>query len=151
MRRFVFRAQVALDLRRRQEDDAQRALALAEGRLGAAQSVLGAARDALATTMSRAGDADGQADVALQVWYRNWIVRQKQDIARAAQAVVACQADVEQAKARVMVARRKRKSLERFRERALTAFERARDLDERKALDALGTLRFALAKQGGSQ
>ncbi len=151
MRRFVFRAQVALDLRRRQEDEAQRALALAEGRLGAAQSALGAARDALATTMRRAGDADGQADVALQVWYRNWIVRQKQDIARATQAVAACQADVDQAKARVMVARRKRKSLERFRERALTAFERAQDLDERKALDALGTLRFALAKQGGTQ
>ncbi|MCL4848038.1 MAG: flagellar FliJ family protein [Acidobacteria bacterium] len=152
MRRFVFRAEVALALRRRQEDEAKRALAAAEGRLRTAQRAHFAATDALASTLKRASEADGKAgSVTVGVWYRNWIVRQKQDVALAAQAVARCQADADLARSHLMMARRKRKSLERFRERALAAHVRAEHVEEQKALDALGTMRFAMAKQGGSQ
>lgn len=151
MKRFVFRAEVALDLRRRQEDEALRAVAVAEERLREARRVLDEATAALSATMRRGGEADGRPDVAVQVWYRNWIVRQKQDVARATQAAAAGQADVDLARAHLMLARRKRKSLERFRERALATYVRAEHVDERKALDELGTMRFAVAKQGGLQ
>jgi flagellar export protein FliJ len=111
-----------------------------------------AATEALTSTLRRACEADAEAgSVTVGVWYRNWIVRQKQDVARAAQAVAHGQADADLARTHVMMARRKRKSLERFRERALEAHVRAEHVEEQKALDALGTMRFALAKQGGSQ
>ena len=54
MAKFVFRVQAALDMRRKQEDEAKQALAAAETRRREAQAHCDQARDALTATIERA-------------------------------------------------------------------------------------------------
>jgi flagellar export protein FliJ len=146
--KFKFRAQAALDLRKREDDDARRALARAETDLRAAQRLRGeveerarAARTQCAAAMEKMG-----AGAELQ-WYRSWIVRLDRDRALAAKAV----ADREAAVARAREAQKRTgqrvESLERFKEKAVTAFEQRTLAEEQKFIDALATMRFTASRE----
>ena len=144
---FVFRAQAALDLRRRQDDEARRTLAQAESLLRQARQALDEAQAMLEDACSRARDVDASdADMTARIWYRNWIVLHKQRIARCRDEHEARRRAAEDAKARARVARRQRQSLERFRERAWQDYVQAERRAEQKALDELGTVRFTVAR-----
>jgi flagellar export protein FliJ len=140
---FKFRAQAALDLRRRENDDARRAVARAETDLRTAQQLLAQiearARDAriqCAAVMIKPG---GTAELQ---WYRSWIGRLDRDRSSAAKVV----ADREAALARAQEAQRltgqRLESLERFKEKAMDAFAERGRAEERKFIDALATMRF---------
>jgi flagellar export protein FliJ len=143
MANFRFRAQVALDLRRTQDDEAQRALGAARQATVAAQHVVAAEERALTDANARASREEAQAsDTTRAVWYRNWMKRQQQVIA-ASRAVVATREQEERdAAARAMEARRRLRSLERLRDRAWTAFQTLERRTEQKEFDVLGGLRY---------
>jgi flagellar export protein FliJ len=143
MARFRFRAQAALDLRRRQFDEARRELADAERvrdqqrlKVERAAAALVAARGAGTASARRAGS------ITEWHWYRIWILRlehertAEQDVLRARETVV------EERRIACLEARQRYESLERFREKALEAFDAAEAAAERKLVDELATRRF---------
>jgi flagellar biosynthesis chaperone FliJ len=143
MANFRFRAQVALELRHKQDDEAQRALGAARQATVAAQHAVLVEERALADAHVRASREEAQAsDTTRAVWYRNWMKRQQQVIA-AAKAVVETRLQEErEAAARAMETRRRLRSLERLRDRALKAFLTLERRTEQKEFDVLGGLRY---------
>ena len=150
MKRFVFRAQVALDVRRRRDEDAQRELAAAEMRRLAASEHLDHARAALQHGLAQASLAERRAgDVAARVWHRNWIVGQRLEVERRAAQVRQREREVEDAAQQARVAHRQRESLERLHDRGLSAWQDAARHAEQKAIDELAGMRFWRARAGG--
>lgn len=151
MRAFRFRAEAALELRRWQDDEAQRVLARAEDAARQAEATRDAARARLAATIDEASAREHEAGaLTWQVWYRNWIEGLRRDLARRAQQVEERRTEVRRCAARAVEARRKRKSLERFRERALEAWQDAAAHEEQQAMDELATLRFTRSREARS-
>jgi flagellar FliJ protein len=150
MAKFVFRVQAALDMRRKQEDEAKQALAAAETRRREAQGQFDQAHDALQATLARATDAEHQpGDVNARVWYRNWIGAQRLELERRRAIVAARDADVRDAKKLAQEAYKKRRILERLKDRSHTTFLDAERREEQKMFDELGSLRFSIDKRGG--
>ena len=149
MAKFIFRAQVALDLRRKQEDAARLALAEAQSRLAEAERLLQAAQARLADALTRAQDADAHAsDPTLAIWYRNWIHRLRREVARGVQILDGRQADAKAAEHAVMEARRAVRVIEKLRERAWNAHTTRERREEQKALDLLGVMQHAIRHLG---
>jgi flagellar export protein FliJ len=146
MKSFRFRAQAALDLRRREEEQAQRDLARAQGDREAARLRWQAAADAAqaARTQVDAAAREPRSVNELQ-WYRFWIVRLDHERNAHAAAVAARDAAVQRAAEKLAEARVRRESLDRFKTRARTAYDAAEADAERKLIDELATQRFAAA------
>lgn len=143
MAKFRFRAQAALDLRQRQDDEAQRALGAARQARLAAQRGLEAEERRLADAHVRALQDEAQAfDPGRAIWYRNWVKRQRQVIAAAGAAVDARWSEERAVAEQAMLARRKLRALERLKDRSWKAFEVAERRLEQKELDVLGGLRY---------
>jgi flagellar export protein FliJ len=145
MKPFRFRAQPALDIRRSQDDAAQRALAVAQAALTRAEQDVDAA---LATV--DAGHARGAASVAgarnaheLE-WHCNWMIGLEREVARARQHREERRIDVKTATIKALDARRALRALERLRERALRDYGALARREEQKALDLLGSLQHAV-------
>jgi flagellar FliJ protein len=150
MAKFVFRVQAALDMRRKQEDEAKQALASAETRKREAEARRDEAHQALQSTLDRATQAEHEAgDVHARQWYRNWIVAQRQELERRRTVVAARDADVRQATAVAQDAYKKRRILERLRDRSHATFLDAERREEQKMFDEIGSLRFSIDKHGG--
>ena len=140
---YRFRAQAALDLRRREDDQAMTALARAEAGLRAATARL---RD----TETRADDARARCAESMQqgpvtpqsLWYRSWILRLDRERGAAASAVAARQKEQERAAAARARTHQRVAALERFKEKSARAWERKLAAEEQKHLDALATIRF---------
>jgi flagellar export protein FliJ len=148
MKAFVFRAEAALDLRKRQDDEAQRALAAAEDAARLAERARDAARGRLEATIAEAGAREREAGaLTWQLWYRNWIDALRRDLARREQVLQEQRTEVRRCAARAIEARRKRKSLERYRERSLVAWQDAAAHEEQQAMDELATLRFTGSRE----
>jgi flagellar protein FliJ len=151
VRPFVFRAERALEWRRRQEEEAQRHLAEAERLAREAGRELGEARDALARTLREGADEEHRTgDLTRRLWYRNWIAGQRLLILRRERTLDERRQEVRLAAERALVAHRKRKALETFRTRALEAWTRAALREEQKGIDELATSRYARSRTGGS-
>jgi flagellar export protein FliJ len=147
--KFIFRAQVALDLRKKQEDAARLALAEAQDRLNQAQRALDGAQARLADALARAQDADAHAaDPTLAIWYRNWIHRLRREVARCVQILDGRQADAKAAEQVALEARRAVRVIEKLRERAWTEHVTRERREEQKALDLLGVMQHAIRHLG---
>jgi flagellar export protein FliJ len=143
---FTFRAQPALDLRRREYDARRRALATAAFELDAeqrrfdeARDTLDAARDDLGRLMS------GSAEAATLEWHRLWIHRLEQSRQALAIAVAQKEARVAVAKGDCLLARQRLESLERLKDKARTAWLDAERLREQREFDELAAQRFEAA------
>ncbi len=152
MRPFRFRAQAAIDLRQREYDEARRVLAHASLDLRAAQDVqaeagarIGGARERLASDMR------GPIDTARCQWHRSWILRLEHERAVCAADVAARERDVARASGVAVKARQRLEALERFRDKARLAWERAAAADEQKQIDVLATLRHVAALRESAQ
>ena len=143
MRPFTFRAQAAVDLRQREYDAARRVLGRAETDLRAARHVLVEREQALEDGRTQCASAQSTAGTLAQLqWHRFWIVRCDQERAAQVRVVTACEQDVATAGAACRHARQRLESLERFKEKASAAWQRAALAEEQKDLDTLATLRF---------
>ena len=142
MRPFVFRAQVALDLRRRRYDDAKRELAAANGAVSVAQLAL----DDTCAKRDRALDdariAESNAtDTSALVWYRNWITSQQRDVARRQEELNGRREDAQAARERTTRTHVDVRVLEKLQERARKVYDSAVLREEQKAIDWLAVLR----------
>lgn len=148
MRPFRFRAQVALDFRQREHDNAQRAFARADVELRAARGLLRDADDAVREAQERSASAmqargtPGQLD-----WYRSWILRLRHERAARQVVVSAGEAEVARLAAECTRARQRVEALERFREKVRRAWEHAARSEEQKQIDAVATQRFVSARR----
>jgi flagellar export protein FliJ len=140
---FRFRAQPALDLRRREHDAAQRALARADAerqrardRVDAADRALSAARRDLDDVTRTPGSQQERE------WYQFWIVRLEQERGALQHTLAACEGAVAAARAACLDARQRCEALERFREKAYVAHVAAEAARDRKLIDELAARRF---------
>lgn len=148
MAHFRFRAQVALDLRQRQDEDAQRELGATRQARVAAERMLAEEERVLAEAHVRASIEEARAcDTSRAVWYRNWMRRQQMVIAAARATVEARRQDEAAAAERAIEARRRLRALERLRDRAWKAFQTAERRTEQKEFDVLGGLRYVARRE----
>lgn len=146
MKPFRFRAQPALDLRQKEEDAAESALAQAEARFSASKR-------AVDESLARSAEADAAREAAVRagtaghtlLWHRNWITA-------LAAAVDACRREmnrqetvVAEARQAWYDARRRRLMLERLRDRALARHRAIAERVELQQIDELARMRFMLA------
>lgn len=150
MRRFRFRATAALDLRRTQEQVALGVVARVEAEFQAVRERRDetlAARQAAMTAQletERLG-----TDGASIVWHRTWISQLAVTADRLGADMTARQEVVKNAQRAWFEARRKRRALERMRDRAWQRHRREEDRQERLELDELARLRFLTPELGG--
>jgi flagellar export protein FliJ len=144
MRPFKFRAQAALELRRRHDDEAQRALAAASAACRLAHERVVSARETL-TAAQQGGCAALRAvtNAGELIWQGNWIVGLERDVARTRQVLEERRIDQRRAAEIAQHARMQVRVLERLKDRAFHAWELEARRAEQKALDELGSLRFA--------
>jgi flagellar export protein FliJ len=142
MASFRFRAAAALDLRLTIEERAKRTLGDAQAALERAERALSEIRAALDATLAEGATA--VHDPGLSLWYRNWITRQRQELARRRSMVADRRAAVDAAAARLQLAHRDVRVLERLRDRLQSEWALAERRKEQKELDWLGSVRFAL-------
>jgi len=144
---FRFRAQAALDLRRREYEQTQRELAQAERELHAAQGRLQQAMTSLEGAQQTAVDAqNGLTPIHELDWYRFWITRLVHERDETAQMVTAHERRVADASAACQRAHQRCEALEKFREKARRAHDAAESATERKLIDELATRRFVAAR-----
>jgi len=142
---FRFRAQPALDLRRREHEAAQRALARADAERQHAHARYEAAERAAAQARHDADAAVRAAPVGSDCeWYRFWIVRLDRECGTANATLERHDALLEQARIACLQARQRYEALVRLREKAYAAYQARIDAAEKKIIEDLATQRFAL-------
>lgn len=144
MRAFRFRAQVVLDLRRREEEAARAALArhraLSERAWGLVQRARGTLAEAGAAL---AREAAGGAPHQTLMWHQSWITRLRREARAAAEAAAAADQAAAEAVSAVQRATQRRRVLERLHDRALRAYREARSRADLAEMNQLATVRFA--------
>ena len=139
---FTFRAQPALDVRKRELDAKRRELATAEWELRAARQLFTEAEETLRDAHEKARDTLRHAGVEQYVWHRVWIDRVERAKAAHAVTVAQRQDDVAKAAAACRKAKQRVDAMEKLKEKARAAWEHEARLREQRELDALATMRF---------
>lgn len=150
---FQFRAEAALDLRRKQEDQARRALAdaqteheAAQARAVAADILARRAADEFMTSQQRGTEAWRLS------WHQSWITKLRLEADACQRATAISAATVERATASVIVAHQRRRTLERLRDRARRRYDIEATRQHTREMNALAGLRFVArsANHGGT-
>jgi flagellar protein FliJ len=149
MAKFIFRAEAALTLRRKREEDARLIMADAQRRAQLAEEDLERAQMRVVEATRRAALEEAQAtDPVLAIWYRNWIKKQQRDAARCVQVLDGRRAEVQTAEQRVMEAHRGVRALEKLKARALEKYTDDERRTEQKEIDLLGVMQHAMRQRG---
>jgi flagellar biosynthesis chaperone FliJ len=151
---FKFRAAAALDVRRKEEDAARILVAKAESAVVAAQARLREAEVAVADERRTLADMQRQGSEAWRLqWHRTWIEKQRGVALDRAAEVAARRTDAGKAALAAKEAVKKRRVLERLRDRALHRHQRAEHERHLREMNELATLRFVarLAEEGGTR
>jgi len=154
MKPFRFRAHAALDVRRRIEEDARKALAVEEERRRQADARAADAARAMCVARETLTDAQrGGVSGAELGWHQSWITRQRLEVDARSRDAATSAAAVDRAVTSVQAAHQRRRTLERLRDR-MAARHRAETVrHEQKEIDQLASLRFTarLISQKGQQ
>lgn len=143
MRPFKFRAQVALDLRRREHDEALRKRAVAETAVAADDAAIASADGVIVAADEQSAAAMTAAGEYSQIhWHRAWRVRCVVERTRLQARRAQHDLELRRAAEHVSHTHRRVRSLERLREHTLAQWMRAEQQDERKTMDALAASRF---------
>ena len=144
MARFRFRLEPVLQLRQRAEELAEQALARAERQLRDAESALASAEQALTGAYAAATQAERDgADVVRLTWHRNWIVVRTRTV-EANRLTVRDRLEARDMRLRqAQDARKGRRVLERFRDRAREVFDREAARREMQTIDELASIKAA--------
>jgi flagellar export protein FliJ len=139
---FVFRAHAALDLRRRREEEAQRELAQANAAVARAEAERDASVRACDQAMAgAAGEQRRGGELATLMWYRNWIVLQRREIARRREVVASRRQDAQAARDRAIRTHVDVRVLENLKQRQWRAYTIEVQRAEQKEIDWLAVLR----------
>jgi flagellar export protein FliJ len=143
---FTFRAQPALDLRRREHDARRRSLVTAEFELTVERRRFDEACDTLCSARDHLGRQMENRHASPDLtWHRDWIQRLEQSRRAHASAVAEKEARVAVATAECVVARQKLESLERLKDKARRSWDDAERAREQREFDALATMRYEIA------
>ena len=147
MKAFRFRAHAALQLRRREHDQALVVLAQAQTALVLAERGVSEADQALRTADEQLTAAlrQGRTDTPLE-WYRSWKLRCAAARTRRERERQARETDLQAAAAAAHETHRRVRALERLQEHLLAAWRRAAAQEEQKTIDALAASRFVRRK-----
>lgn len=147
MRAFRFRAESALDLRRKREDDArllvtraQNAADMADAKAAAAQRQVEDASATLITVQSHG------APIWLIDWHRSWILRQSREADACRRQAATAHGVVTEATAVLREAHKQRRVLERLRDRLKARHAREADRRELAQMNELATMRYLIAQ-----
>ena len=146
---FRFRAAAALDLRRKQEDEAAAALAAEEARFREVSEALAAVE-----AQRRAAQQDALKhsthgiDAATLFWHRNWITRLRVSADGLRADLRERAAAVDKARQTWQMTRRRRLALDRLYARALTRYRTEEQRQELKAIDELARIRYVMPEIG---
>lgn len=147
MRQFRFRAAGALDLRKKLEDDARLVLTRAQNAAAMADAGLVTARAELEDAGVRLVSVQTTgAPVWLIDWHRSWILKRSRDADVCRQRAAAAHAIVAQATAILREAHKKRRVLERLRDRLATRYARDVERQELAQMNELATMRYLIAR-----
>lgn len=143
MRSFRFRAAAALDMRRREEDAAALELARKDASFRQIEAALLSAEETRETALADQHAQSQQGiDIATLFWHRNWIVRLQATVVNLRADRNAAQQAVQIARQAWQLAKRRRLSLERLRDRALARHRADEQREELKVIDELARVRF---------
>ncbi len=144
MSRFRFRLEPVLLMRQRAEEQAQLALARAERQLQEAERGLALGEARLREAYATATDAERQgSDVVQLTWHRNWIVVKSRDV-EASRLDVRDRVETRDLRRhQAQEARKQRRVLERFKERAQADFNDEVARREMQVIDELATIQAA--------
>lgn len=149
---FRFRAQSALDLRRRDEDDAKRALGAARQEVAAAASAVAAAETRLADGLRRARDEQLHAtDTMMSGWLRNWLAGQRREVVALHRALAGRREAERSAAGLLMDATRRVRALVQLRERMRQEYALEERRAEQRELNWLGSLRYLAARSADNR
>jgi flagellar export protein FliJ len=142
---FRFRAQVVLDLRRKQEDAAAAALAEAEAAVQRAveQRAAKTAERQHALDRRLTAQRDGTSGATLE-WHWNWINGLEAAVERLGRDLDARRLEAGVAERAWREARRRRLVIERMRDRLLRRHQAAEQQKDARAMDELARLRFVM-------
>jgi len=147
MKTFRFRAAVALDVRRRQEEAAEALLRRAEADWSSARAHWELSRVRVGeATGQLASTARGGAEGHVLTWHRNWIVGLQTEVERSGQVAAQMAVVASQALRVWQTARRRRLVLERLRDRAWERHRQAENREELKLIDELARTRYVTAR-----
>jgi len=145
MAEFRFRAEAALDLRKREEQETLIARSLAEARFREVHEALLAEQRRREQAQKDLVHVERQgSDVDTVLWHRNWIVRLAANIDQLVRDLEARAREVKAADRVWRDARKRRLALERMRELALQRFQKDELRREMKSMDELARIRFAM-------
>jgi flagellar export protein FliJ len=143
MKPFRFRADVALQLRRREHDRALVALAHAQAALITAQQSLEQADQAIRDADLRLEEAMRMTDSGTPLsWYRSWSLRVRGDRRVCEERCQVREKELHLASANVSRSHQRVLSLERLHDLALAAWQRETGRVEQRTMDELASLRF---------
>jgi flagellar export protein FliJ len=149
MRPFVFRAQAALDFRRRRDEAARRDLAIANAAATTAEAQLKASVAERNESFQRARDAEAEGiDIVTLRWHRNWITGQQCEIGRRRETLAQRKESASVARECAMRTHMDVRVLEKLQTRARRNYETAERREEQKDIDWLAVLR-SIARPGG--
>lgn len=149
MARFKFRAQAALDLRRREEGFKQEVVNEARRSSEAAAHALVDAQGRFDEATRRAHEADAVGgDVTTAIWYRNWIKSQRRELVRCEAHAEDRRVQLDDAARELVEARRRVRVLERLKDKAQAEHRQAEHRREQQQLDELAVLQFAIRQRG---
>jgi flagellar export protein FliJ len=148
MRPFRFRAQAALQLRRREHDQALVSLARAQTAVAIAQRSVEEAEAAVRNVDERLKEATRSPVSGCPLdWYRSWRLRCQADRQLREQHRQACAVELRHATSAAQATQKRVRSLEQLRDDALAAWRQAAAHEEQKTMDALATSRFTRRKE----
>jgi flagellar export protein FliJ len=139
---FKFRAQVALDLRRKRDEAAQRELAEANAAVAAAEAALAAAVAAFEAACRDAQVVQQRGgSVTDLIWHRNWIASRQREIERRTAELDTRRREAEAARLHATRTHMDVRVLEKFKDRAWRAYTIDVRRAEQKDIDWLAVLR----------
>jgi flagellar export protein FliJ len=144
---FTFRAQPALDIRKREFDARRRDLGTAERELLMARQLFDETAQALTDAHRNASQTLAHAGIEQYIWHRVWIDRVERAKAAHAVSVAQRQDDVAKAAAACQAAKQRLDAMEKLKEKARLTWEREMSLREQRELDELASMRFVAGRR----
>jgi flagellar FliJ protein len=152
-KRFIFRYETLLKLRRQREDHHKRIVAERVRQLVAARERLSALQGQIAEEEAaiRAGQEPGTVDMQQIIRHRHWLGRLQRQVLEAQGAIRALEDRLAQERAALAEAVKQRKILDNLRERRLERHLQEENRRETNAADDLTTVRYVYGQEVRSE
>ncbi len=150
-KRFKFRAEAVLQLRKQREQLQLRKLSEAQRRVAAIQETLRRLRAEMdrQDAQVRDGVLTGAVDVQYMSLYRRYVMSLHGRMIEDVRQLGAAAAELQRCRGDAIVAVKDRKALDKLKEKLFAKYRKGVERDERRELDEIASVRFALPNANG--